>query len=57
MVICIRTYKRLNWSSHDVGEGGILIAIAEMCIAGNQSLTIQIQNFHMASILRISHAI
>ena len=27
-------------SSHDVGEGGILIAVAEMCITGNLGLTI-----------------
>ena len=27
--------KQLVESSHDVGEGGILIAVAETCIAGN----------------------
>ena len=32
--------EQLIESSHDVGEGGILIAIAEMCIAGNLGLTI-----------------
>ena len=32
--------KQLIESSHDVGEGGILIAVAEMCIAGNLGITI-----------------
>ena len=32
--------KQLVESSHDVGEGGILIAVAEMCIAGNLGITI-----------------
>ena len=32
--------KQLVMSSHDVGEGGILIAVAEMCIAGNLGLNI-----------------
>ena len=32
--------KHLVISSHDVGEGGILIAVAEMCITGNLGLTI-----------------
>ena len=32
--------KQLVISSHDVGEGGILIAVTEMCIAGNLGLTI-----------------
>ena len=32
--------KQLIASSHDVGEGGILVAIAEMCIAGNLGVTI-----------------
>ena len=32
--------KQLVMSSHDVGEGGILIAVAEMCITGNLGLTI-----------------
>ena len=32
--------EQLIESSHDVGEGGILIAIAEMCIAGNLGLII-----------------
>ena len=34
--------KQLIDSSHDVGEGGILIAIAEMCITGNLGVTIDI---------------
>ena len=34
--------KKLLKSVHDVGEGGVLVAIAEMCIAGKQGIKIDI---------------
>ncbi len=35
--------QKLIASAHDVGEGGILIAISEMCISGNLGITIEIE--------------
>ena len=35
--------KQLVESSHDVGEGGIIIAIIEMCMAGDLGITIDIE--------------
>ena len=34
--------KKLLKSVHDVGEGGVLVAIAEMCISGKQGIKIDI---------------
>ena len=35
--------QKLIASSHDVGEGGILVAISEMCMSGNLGITIEIE--------------
>ena len=35
--------NQLIESSHDVGEGGILIALIEMCMAGDLGITIDIK--------------
>ena len=44
--------QKLVQSSHDVGEGGILIAITEMCMAGDLGITIDMKKiFRMDFIL------
>ncbi len=35
--------QKLITSAHDVGEGGILVAISEMCMSGNLGITIEIE--------------
>ena len=35
--------QKLIASAHDVGEGGILVAISEMCMSGNLGITIEIE--------------
>ena len=35
--------QKLITSAHDVGEGGILVAISEMCMSGNIGITIEIK--------------
>ena len=35
--------QKLIASAHDVGEGGILVAISEMCMSGNLGITIEIK--------------
>ena len=35
--------QKLVASAHDVGEGGILVAISEMCMSGNLGITIEIE--------------
>tara|TARA_B100000902_G_scaffold399479_1_gene470544 strand:+ start:2949 stop:5153 length:2205 start_codon:yes stop_codon:yes gene_type:complete len=35
--------QELIASAHDVGEGGILVAISEMCMSGNLGITIEIE--------------
>ena len=34
--------KNIAKSVHDIGEGGLLVAAAEMCIAGNQGIKIRV---------------
>ena len=35
--------QKLIASAHDVGEGGILVALSEMCMSGNLGITIEIE--------------
>ena len=35
--------QKLIASAHDIGEGGILVAISEMCMSGNLGITIEIE--------------
>ena len=35
--------QKLIASAHDVGDGGILVAISEMCMSGNLGITIEIE--------------
>ena len=35
--------QKLIASAHDVGEGGILVAVSEMCMSGNLGITIEIE--------------
>ena len=35
--------QKIFQSVHDIGEGGLLVAIAEMCLAGNKGINIDIK--------------